>query len=63
MANLSKRDTWKALTEPLEKYCNNCVYSDVRYIDGRWQEPCKECIEVAGRGGRDDLHWKWNRER
>ena len=50
MANLSKEQLWKALTEPVQKDCSNCEHGPV--AKGRVKnppEPCKLCDNTYNR--------------
>lgn len=55
---LNKIELWKALTEPVEKGCMNCVHS-LNSISDNDKVVCMNC-RVLDAIGVVDGKWEWN---
>lgn len=61
MAKQSKEQTWKIMTEPTNKYCNNCKNNTAK--DG-YRDLCKhtaKCFDLDGKDNPGMLsNWEWD---
>lgn len=56
---MSKLDTWKALKEPVDKRCSNCIFDDPNALEGS----CPKFGSYECDGDYGPTGWEWNGEK